>query len=54
MCLGRLVHAECRPDGNSIPGGYTCVWDGKFMLMVDLMVMPFLGYVHVSGKVSSC
>ena len=32
------VHAECIPDGNSIPGGCTCVWEGKFMLSVYLMV----------------
>ena len=48
------VHAECIPDGNCIPGGCTCVWEGKFMLSVYLMVTSFLGDVHVSGKVGLC
>ena len=54
MCLGWLIHAECIPDGNSIPGGCTCVLEGRFMLSIYLMVTPFLGDVHVSEKVGSC
>ena len=53
MCLGKLVHAECIPYGDTIPGGCTCVWEGKFILSVYVIVNPFLGDIHVSGKVSS-
>ena len=40
MCLGRLVHAECTPYGNPIPWGCTCVWEGRFILSVYVIVNP--------------
>ena len=54
MCLGRLVHTECICDSKSISWGCTCVWEGRFMLSVYLIVTAFLEDVHLSGKVSSC